>query len=121
MMKRIFIILSIFLLVLNSCTNASEDDLIDTQPLPEKVTYAAHVKPIIDNNCIRCHNNPPVNGATIPLLTYQEVKSTVQNNNLISKINGDGPGSLMPLGGPKLPQNSIDLIEKWETDGLLEN
>lgn len=120
-MKRIFITSCLSLIMFISCTNASEDDLIDAQPIPTLVTYNAHIKKIIDTNCIGCHKNPPINGATIPLLTYQNVKSAVQNNNLISKINGDGPGSQMPLGGQKLPQHSIDLITKWEADGLLEN
>lgn len=119
-MKKI--ILHIFVLALIfSCTNASEDDLIDTTPLPTLVTYDTDIKVIIDNNCIVCHNNPPVNGANTPLLTYSDVRNRVENNNLISKISGNGPGSLMPLGGPSLPQNLIDLIIQWEADGLLEN
>ena len=26
----------------------------------------------------------------------------------------------MPFGGPRLPQNTIDIIIQWEADGLLE-
>lgn len=104
-----------------SCTNSSEDDLIDSNALPNTVTYNDNVKSIIDNNCIQCHSNPAINGASVPLLTYNNVKSAVQNNNLISKINGIGPGGLMPFGGPKLPQSLIDLVIKWETDGFIEN
>lgn len=120
-MKKIFLLVVVSSLTLFNCANDSEDDLIDPNALPAIVNYVDHIKPIIDNNCIGCHSNPPVNGAPISLTTYQNVKSAVQNNHLISKINGNGPGERMPLGGQKLPQRTIDLITKWETDGLLEN
>ena len=118
-MKKIFVIVTVCFIQL-SCTNVSEDDLIDATPLPLKVTYIDNVKSIIDNNCISCHNNPPTNGAPISLLLYENVKDAVQNRNLIGRISGDVPGGLMPVGGPKLPQNLIDIIIQWETDGLLE-
>ena len=120
-MKKIFILNVITAILILGCTNASEDDLIDTQPLPTLVTYNVDVKPIIDNNCLNCHISPAINGASIPLLIYNNVKSGVENNNLISKISGNGPGGLMPFGGPMLPQNLIDTIIQWEADGLLEN
>jgi len=118
-MKKILLISSMFLLSLN-CTNVSEDDLIDAEPLPDLVTYQADVKVIIDNNCISCHSMPPVNNAPMPLVLYIQVKNAVENNNLIGRITGAGPGSLMPKGGPKLPQSLIDIIIQWEADGLLE-
>jgi len=120
-MKKTLAAITLFAITLYACTNASEDDLINSDPISTLVTYNNDIKTIIDNNCISCHKSPAINGASIPLLTYENVKSAVQNNNLISKINGNGPGGLMPMGGPKLPQSLIDLIEKWETDGLLEN
>lgn len=120
-MKKTLALLSLLTVLLQACTHASENDLVDSEPLPTLVTYNDDVKMIIDNNCISCHKNQAVNGASVPLVTYANVKSAIQNNNLISKINGNGPGGLMPQGGPKLPQSLIDIIEKWETDGFLEN
>ncbi|WMI64548.1 hypothetical protein RBH94_10800 [Aestuariibaculum sp. YM273] len=120
-MKPLSITLILFSVCLFNCANDSTDDLLDSTPLPNIVTYNDDVKTIIDNNCISCHANTPNSGASVSLTTYNNVKSAVQNNNLIGKINGTASGGLMPLGGPKLPQNLIDLIEKWETDGLLEN
>lgn len=120
-MKKEYLIGMIFLGLILSCTNASENDLINTQPVPTLVTYDDNVASIINNNCLNCHISPAVSGASVPLLIYENVKSAVQNNNLISKISGNGPGGLMPVGGPMLPQNLIDIIIQWETDGLLEN
>jgi len=103
-----------------SCANDSEDDLIDSVPIDELVTYNANVKTIIDNNCIGCHSNPPVNGAPMALVTFEDVKDAVENRGLINRISSDDLGFLMPFGGPKLPQNLIDIVVQWQTDGLLE-
>lgn len=106
-----------------SCTNASLENLVDADPIPiVQVTYDDNVKTIIDNNCIFCHSNPAVNGASAPLETFSEVKSAVENLNVINRIS-EQPGNpgAMPLGGERLPQNLIDIVIQWETDGLLEN
>jgi len=120
-MKKLIFVLPLCTLLFFNCTNDSQDDLIGSDTLPATVTYTDHVKPIIDNNCISCHSDPAVNGANVPLVTYAQVKSGIENNNLISKINGSGPGALMPFGEPKLPQISLDMIAKWEADGFIEN
>ena len=121
MKQKTNIVLSALLLIICSCTHVSEEDLIeDIQPVVN-VTYTLDVKPIIDNNCIRCHNNPPENGAPMPLLTYDNVKEAVENRNLLGRISSNDLGFGMPFGGPRLPQNLIDLVTQWETDGLLED
>ena len=102
------------------CTAVSEEDLIDTTPLPVIVTYNENIKPIINNNCIVCHSNPPQNAAPMPLVSYENVKEAVQNRNLIGRISSNDPAFLMPLGGPRLPQNLIDIIIQWNEDGLIE-
>ena len=99
-MKRIYYILTSTLIL--SCTNASEDDLVDTFLLPTIVDYDSHVKPIIDDNCIVCHNNPPINFAPMSLLTFNDVKNAVENNNLIGRIATQDLGLIMPSGGPQV-------------------
>jgi len=108
------------ILLFVGCTSVSEDDLIDATPIPETVTYVADVKPIIDNNCIICHSNPPQNGAPMPLVTYENVKNAVENRNLIGRISSNDPAFLMPFGGPRLPQDLIDIIIQWNEGGLIE-
>jgi len=120
-MKKSFLLIFIGSTIF-SCTNTSEEDLIDVIVPPVLVTYNTDIKVIMDNNCLGCHSNPPVNGANVPLVNFDGVKSAVENNNLISRISGQiGDGGFMPLGGPRLPQNLIDLVVQWEEDGLLEN
>lgn len=121
-MKNIFLFSLFATAFLTSCSNDSEEDLIDNDPIEETITYNGHVKVIIDNNCIGCHGNPPTNGASTSLLTFNDVKVGVENNNLINRVSAQaGAAGAMPLGGPRLPQNLIDLIVAWEADGLLEN
>jgi hypothetical protein len=119
MYKSIFLpVFTSFLLL--SCTNDSTRDLIAVD-LNETITYNEHIKPIIDANCISCHNQPPINGAPMSLLTYQEVKLATQEMELISRVSlPEGNSLLMPVGGPRLPQPLIDVLEKWLEDGLQE-
>ena len=120
-MKNIYKLYIISIILTFSCSNTSEEDLIDATPITSNVTYVDNVKSIIDNNCIMCHTNPPINGAPISLLTYNDVKNAVENNGLIARISSTDQGFLMPFGGPRLPQNLIDLVIQWEEEGLLEN
>ncbi|WP_460219582.1 hypothetical protein [Psychroserpens sp. MEBiC05023] len=116
--SKLFVLLATLLC---SCTSVSEEDLIDATPIPTVVSYNDNVKSIIDNNCISCHNNPPINGAPISLITYTDVRTAIESNDLIARISSNDQGFLMPFGGPRLPQNLIDIIVQWEADGLLEN
>jgi hypothetical protein len=55
------------------------------------------------------------------LVTYQQVKNAVLTGGLINRISRqNGDGDLMPLGGPRMPQNTINVIVQWEANGLLE-
>ncbi|MBW1295777.1 hypothetical protein [Aquimarina litoralis] len=115
---KLFAIGTLFFLV--SCENDSEDDLVDVTPPVTLVTYDANVKSIIDSNCIACHNDPPVNFAPMPLLTFAQVKEAVDNRGLLDRVSSEDISFLMPAGGPRLPQTTIDVILQWNTDGLLE-
>src|SRR5688572_14945033 len=103
-----------------ACSDNSTSDLIDITPV-ENVSYNANVKSIIDNNCIVCHGTVPANGAPMSLTTYDNVKDAVMNRGLIDRISRpeNAPGH-MPLGGPRLPQNLIDIIIQWQTQGFPE-
>ena len=119
-MKKI-IYTSLFLTTLLSCSNDSIDDLLEPIPEGQVISYNNTVKAIIDNNCISCHNSPPINGAPFALINYDNVVLAT-NNALIDRISRqNGESGAMPLGGPRLPQNLIDAIITWKDEGLLEN
>ncbi len=119
MEKMKYLIFATFFISI-SCSNNSEDDL--TNPIVLGNTkYSIDVKPIIDSKCIVCHGDTPTNGAPMSLTTAAAVKEAIENRNLIGKISRpEGALGLMPLGGPRLPQTSIDIIVDWQASGFLE-
>ncbi len=123
-MKLRFPFLLAVLALLASCSSNTLDDvveLVDEDPGPELITYE-DVKQVFNNNCTQCHSNPPQNGAPMPLVSFINVENAVLNRGLLDRISrAEGESGLMPLGGPRLPQTTIDLINQWEDDGLLEN
>jgi uncharacterized membrane protein len=103
-----------------NCTNDSASDLVGDIGAGD-ATYTLDIKPIIDNNCIMCHAATPINGAPMSLVTYEQVKDAILNRPLVEKISkAQGEPGMMPYGGTRLPQASINLIIKWQQDGLLE-
>ena len=119
-MKTKFYLYLPLIAVLSSCSENSTDDLVNVT-LPATVTYSNSIKAVIDNNCISCHNSPPVAGAPMPLLTYENVKNAIQNQGLLDRISRDqGAPGMMPLGGSRLPQTTIDLFILWQSQGLAE-
>lgn len=87
---------------------------------PAAITYAKNVKSIIDASCVGCHQNGRSAGFR-PLTTFAEVKAAVQNSDLLGRIQlQNGQQGIMPQAG-RMSQANIDLIVKWNTDGLKEN
>lgn len=116
------IVFLLFAGLVASCTTHTLDDVMEpVQEEPDLVTYQ-DVRFVFDNICQQCHSNPTQNGAPMPLVTYQNVRDAVLNRPLLDRISRpEGAPGLMPLGGPRLPQATIDLIFQWNEDGLLEN
>lgn len=103
-----------------ACTNDNPDTLMEDMPNDNAITYQQNVKSIIDNNCISCHAATPRNAAPMSLVTYDQVKNAIQNRGLLNRISlNNGNSLLMPQGGPRLPQVTIDIVSQWQQDGLL--
>lgn len=105
------LILVAIALFIYSCSSSSEDDIIDPG---NKTTYNANVKSIMSSSCTGCHGNPTSNGAPFSLTTYGEVKPRAAG--ILAAISSGA----MPKGGSKLPQSTINIIDQWIKDGLLE-
>ena len=109
----------LLLILLSSCSNDSTNDLITINN--NTISYTNSVKSIINNNCLQCHGATPSFGAPMSLTTYEEVRDAVLNRGLIDRISRtEGQSGAMPLGGPKLPQVSINVISQWENEGFLD-
>lgn len=119
-MNRFKLTLFIIPFAFIGCTNDSTADLIDGSVAGE-ITYTNTVKSIIDNNCLSCHTLPPQNGAPMSLTTYADVRNAVLNRGLLNRISRDqGAPGMMPNGGIRLPQATIDKISNWAENGFQE-
>lgn len=120
-MKNVVPVLSFVFLFFSGCSNDSESDLIDSQNENEFVNYNDNIQSVINNNCVSCHSSPPVNGAPFSLTTYTQVKNRAGSGVLLAAISRQtGEARAMPPEG-RLPQATIDLVEQWIEDGLLED
>ncbi|AGC78392.1 WD40 repeat protein [Nonlabens dokdonensis DSW-6] len=103
-----------------SCSETSPEDLIDDTPITETVKYTTDVFPIVQSQCLSCHNDNFSSGNN-SYSSYSQFRDATENGNVIDRITRSvGDPLLMPQGG-QLPQNSINLILQWQTDGYLEN
>lgn len=120
LLKPVFLIIAVGLLY--GCTARTMDDVMEPiEEAPELVTFQ-DVEFVFTTVCQACHSNPPQNGAPMPLVTYEDVRDAILDRSLIDRISREeGESGAMPLGGPRLPQPTIDLIVQWNEDGLLEN
>lgn len=116
-MSRIKIIISIFIsFALFNCSSAILVDE-EIEPIVETVKYNDDVKNIISANCVSCHggSTPQVG---LDLSTYTNVRFAVENRGLLNRINN--VTNPMPPSGV-LPSATRAIIEKWVSDGYLEN
>lgn len=109
-----------------SCTNDSEADLVEIEQEQgaddqsnNGETYENTIKAIMQSSCVGCHDNPLRNGAPFALLTYQQVSARA-NNILSAMSRQNGATAAMPPSG-RLPQNTINKIQEWIDNGILEN
>ena len=93
------------LFILNSCT---WNELPKVICVPNEQVYLELVKPIIENNCIDCHNVPNNNSAF--LKTYDGVIKAVN----IYSLRYEVLSLEMPYEGtPPLSESEINIIKNW--------
>jgi len=79
-------------------------------------TYNATVKALIQNNCGSCHGS---GGPQTNYTNYNNAKNNIDE--ILRRINlAQGAPGMMPNGGTKLSQTTINQIQKWKDDGLTE-
>jgi len=113
-MKTKSLLLALFSagLILASCSKEEED------PPVTKVTYNNAAKSILVTNCAPCH----VAGGGNPNKwdDYNTAKSKIDA--ILGRVNLDvSAAGFMPKGGTKLSASTIDTLNQWKADGLLEN
>lgn len=115
MKKLIYTLIPV--LFLTSCESRTYEEISDNTPIPDEVTYAKDIRPIVDANCMPCH---AVGGSgAFPLTDYTLVKNNIDNIlNRLQRPNGDP--QKMPQGSSLSP-SQINIFIKWKADGLTEN
>lgn len=116
MIKKINLVA--LLVIFASCTSTTYED-IEKNTNGSSVSYQANVKTIIDAKCLSCHSATG-SASFLPLSTFANVKTAVQNNGLLNRIQLQaGQSGAMPPSGP-IPTNEIQTIVKWNEQGLQE-
>lgn len=115
-------ILPLALILLTGCYFDKEDQLYpkptgktcDTTGL----TYAAHIKPIIDQYCATatCHDNV-TQAYTYDMSKYEGVKLAVDGERLLGAIRQETGFYAMPKGLPKLTDCEMAKITAWVNAG----
>lgn len=83
------------------------------------VSYAATVKPIIQNYCVGCHGgSAPLGG--VSLTNYTQISAAALSGSLLGSLKGIAYVP-MPYQQPPLNQCFIDRIEAWINDGAPNN
>ena len=82
--------------------------------------YAHDVQPILQNNCLGCHNEN-ANSGGVSLEPYAVLKPYADNGKLSCSINHGSECSAMPQNSGKLNACDIIIIDKWIADGALNN
>lgn len=91
----------------NDCTGKTCDSV--------NVTYSKQVSDILSKNCLGCHNS-----GSIVLNNYVDVKTQINSGVLLGSIKQQGGFRPMPEGY-KLSACDIRIIEKWISEGALNN
>ncbi|MEX2567806.1 MAG: hypothetical protein WD431_17800 [Cyclobacteriaceae bacterium] len=109
-------------LFLFNCTFHNEEDLFSDEVCDTSgdITYSSFVKPIIERNCVTCHNSSLANG-NVNLESYGVLSVQVENGRFLGAINHLPGFAPMPQGGTKLSDCTIETIELWISNGYPEN
>jgi hypothetical protein len=124
-MKVFFAIIIICSAFLSGCYYDSQENLYPTLNDPcsdtTNVTYSGTIVPIIQRNCISCHNTATPENSNVQLSSYENVKIFVDNKQLLNSINHVVGITAMPQNSPKLDDCTIISMTKWIKAGAPNN
>lgn len=87
--------------------------------IPDTVTYAVNIEPVVRRNCYGCHSTG-ADFAGFTFDTYASLKLYAQSGRLYGAISHASGYRPMPDGGDKLDNCTITLIKKWIDAGTPE-
>ena len=121
MNKLKFVIVLFLIIFFGSCYYDVEEELYQTiECSTADMSYQSDILPILENNCLQCHDAAS-NFGGITLEGFDQLKTYVNNNQLIGVIKHEAGFSPMPKNAAKLLDCEIEKIEAWITDGAPNN
>lgn len=110
------------LLIFSSCSIAlfscAREKVIPTEPqCNASISFSNDVVPIIQAKCIGCHDQGNASGG-YDFSTYTSISANANAILYSMKANGY---QLMPIGGPALPDSTIQKIACWIEQGKQDN
>jgi len=84
------------------------------------LSYSGHILPVLQANCLGCHNNSLSSGG-INLATHAQTVAVATSGRLVGAIKHQTGFVGMPLSGNRLDSCSIAKIELWIQKGLPNN
>lgn len=84
------------------------------------VSYSSTVFPILEENCVSCHQGTSP-GGNVSLEAYSDIVLAAESGNLYGSIAHLDGFSKMPKGGEQLPTCEIDQIKSWVDAGSPNN
>ena len=122
-MKQVIFLMLLFgfFMQLQSCISKNEVELYGCDT--SKVSYLKHIRPIIQNNCYKCHdaNNAILFGDKHFLDNYDSLKAHIREGKFIGSIDWEVGYSGMPKGAKKLNDCDILKIKAWIHQDTLNN
>lgn len=123
-MKNLLSLISFCLiLILTQCTYHNEDYYFKDNPdicYTEDRSFVEHILPILENNCISCHNSSNPSGNII-LEDYQNIRKHAETGRLLGVIKHESGYPSMPQNASQLSNCTINQIEAWIEQGLKNN
>lgn len=84
------------------------------------VTFSTTIVPLMEQNCYTCHS-ADVNLGGVTVEGYDNIIVLVNNGSLEGSTNHQSGYSPMPQNAPKLTDCNLLKINKWISDGALNN
>lgn len=92
--------------------------------VPANPSWRQDIAPIIASNCVRCHRDPPQNGApaSFRLDMCEDASATVlgastQAPRIVARGSVEGVGAMPPPPAAGLSDRQIEILDNWRANG----
>lgn len=124
-MKQLFFILLVILagFTATQCTYHNVEDQfgsLETSCDTSAVSYELHLAPVLQANCVSCHNSSNPSGG-MALGDHVGLVQAANSGRLLGAVKHESGFSPMPQGAAPLADCEIAQLEAWISQGLKNN